>query len=73
VTATNGAAPDSAVTEIEGRKIVGTGECDGASSKSKAKHTQVSWRDVLPVHPAADLFPHDVARRIAERESKGAA
>src|SRR5262249_46371634 len=56
MSAKNGAAPDSAVTEIEGQRFVGVRR-DGNFSKPKSKSAQQSWRDVLPVHPAADLFP----------------
>jgi hypothetical protein len=55
VRARNGGTPDSVVSEIEGQKIV-AGKRDGNSSKPKSRSARQSWRDVLPVHPAADLF-----------------
>jgi hypothetical protein len=56
VTAANGAGLGSAATDPEARKVVQTGE-SSQTSKPKSKSSQQSWRDVLPVHPAAELFP----------------
>ena len=53
-----GAGPESAATDSETRKNVGSGK--SRSSKPQPSDPQAapkSWRDVLPIHPAADLFP----------------
>jgi hypothetical protein len=53
-----GAGPESAATDSETRENVGSGK--SRSSKPQPSDPQAapkSWRDVLPVHPAADLFP----------------
>jgi protein gp37 len=58
VVAPKGAGPKSAATDSETRKNVGSGK--SRSSKPQPSDPQAapkSWRDVLPVHPAADLFP----------------
>jgi hypothetical protein len=47
VSARNGEVSDS-VSEVGGRKI---------RASSKPQSSAQSWRDVLPVHPAAELFP----------------
>jgi hypothetical protein len=56
VSARNGASPASAATDGEARKIAPAAD-RASSSKPKSSKSQQSWRDVLPVHPAADLFP----------------
>lgn len=53
-----GAGLGSAATDHEAQKNVGIG--NARSSKPQPQNPQAaprSWRDVLPVHPAADLFP----------------
>jgi hypothetical protein len=58
MTARKGAGPGSAATDLEARETVGIG--NAAVSKAKSSERQAapkSWRDVLPIHPAADLFP----------------
>jgi ClpX C4-type zinc finger len=53
-----GAGPESAATDLEARKNVGND--NARSSKPQPQNPQAapkSWRAVLPVHPAADLFP----------------
>jgi hypothetical protein len=61
----NGAAPDSAVTEIEGRKIVATGKCDAAISKPYSNSVQVVRRDTPVCCPACE---HKVARRSRQQK-----
>ena len=52
----NGAGPAPAATGGEARKNVGSG--NARSSKAHSQNPQApSWRNVLPVHPAAELFP----------------
>jgi ParB-like chromosome segregation protein Spo0J len=56
--ATKGAGQEAAATDLEARRNVGSG--NARSSKPQPSDPQAaprSWRDVLPVHPAADLFP----------------
>ena len=53
-----GAGPELAATDPGAQKNVGSGK--SRSSKPQPSDPQAapkSWRDVLPVHPAADLFP----------------
>jgi hypothetical protein len=57
VTAVKGEGPGSAATDREALKTVGADKLDGSLSKPSPKQTQASWRGVLPVHPAAELFP----------------
>ena len=56
--ARKGAGPGSVATDLEARKNVGSG--NARSFKPQPQNPQAapkSWRDVLPIHPAADLFP----------------
>jgi hypothetical protein len=56
--APKGAGLESAATDLEARETVGIG--NAAVSKASSKNPQAapkSWRDVIKVHPAADLFP----------------
>ena len=56
--ATKGAGQEAAATDLEARRNVGSG--NARPSKPQPQNPQApakSWRDVLPVHPAADLFP----------------
>jgi hypothetical protein len=56
--ARKGAGPGSAATDLEARETVGID--NAAVSKASPQDPQAapkSWRDVLPIHPAADLFP----------------
>jgi hypothetical protein len=58
MTARKGAGPEAAATDLEAQKNVGIG--NKRSSKPQPQNPQAapgSWRDVLPIHPAADLFP----------------
>ena len=58
MTGCKGAGPELAATDPETPKNVGCGK--PRSSKPQPSDPQAapkSWRDVLPVHPAADLFP----------------
>ena len=58
MTAPKGAGPESAATDPGAQKNAGSGKF--RSSKPQPQNPQApakSWRDVLPVHPAADLFP----------------
>jgi hypothetical protein len=53
---TNGSGPDHRGDDGGARKVVLAGKLDGQSSKPTPTKVK-SWRDVLPVHPAANLFP----------------
>jgi DNA-binding Lrp family transcriptional regulator len=51
---TKGADPASCDDRSEARIVVPAGERDKQSSKPTTQ--KVNWRDVLPVHPAAEMF-----------------
>src|SRR5687767_859149 len=53
---TNGSAPDTAETVSEGRGI-GSGQEPSSNSQPTHETQTRSWRDVVRIHPAADLFP----------------
>lgn len=58
MSARNGATPNSAATEIEGRNVAVAGECDERSSKPPSSHAQqfsdTGWAD-WPPEPEALL------------------
>jgi hypothetical protein len=55
VASRDGAGLDHREHDGEARENVDTGKRDDISSKPIKR--EVNWRDVLPVHPAAELFP----------------
>src|SRR5262245_35911342 len=55
MTARKGAGLEAAATDLEAQKNVGVG--NARSSKPEPQNPQAapkSWRDVLPIHPAAE-------------------
>jgi len=74
MTAPKGAGPESAATDPGAQKNAGSGRF--RSSKLQPQDPQAapkSWRDVLPIHPAADLFPRmsaDEVRALSEEIKK---
>jgi hypothetical protein len=74
MTAPKGAGPESAATDPGAQKNAGGGRF--RFSKPQPQDPQAapkSWRDVLPIHPAADLFPRmsaDEVRALSEEIKK---
>jgi hypothetical protein len=74
MTAPKGAGPDSAATDPEAQKNAGSKTF--RSSKPQPQDPEAapkSWRDGLPIHPAADLFPRmsaDEVRALSEEIKK---